>query len=657
MSFYTSIFASHFPENFKIRKDSSSVGSRIYSTVSDIIEDIYYENYLLRRFTTFHNRIKQIESLWEIELESKDFVEANSDYSFPLLFVGNEYYERSSNTVDFLEKFPFSVSKGNEKIIEEWLLWDSNNPETFNDINEAEHITIDCTGLGKFVGSNKFEQKEYEFFGNYEIIVKGYDELYNKIEERFAVVQKEVFLSNKTFKEIYSVEWDGFEGEFQIYLTSKMQAYKKLPLEYNYIENFGKINNLKLSLFEENGKSYFRIEQMLYRNALFYSAFNSLEDERDVFLMDRVLKDDSGSYIKVIDFTKCPNNKYYYALDDNNTVHCFGLGLQGIERLRESSNKSNFLRFIDLENRVGLFEEIEFALDFKNYIGGIESYRIYRYDPVGVKTFLQSDGTWNASSHVFNFNLNLRYVDRGSVIAFSNYFDMEGQWEFYIEAEYKEFDEKEIVSAAVVCEYMQAQKSYQITDDGTLDGIFHDKAGILSVSKGKKYFNLDFEYKRFNYSPIENRVILLSEVEEVEFLLPVKIGFYKENYILYPKLNNLKKNTVYLKANERHCFIQSGNTSWKEELYFSLESERSESLSKPEILPEYYIDGLKSNVNEYSSRINNQNYDTIEIIIPIIEENRIYCYSRTNSDFKITVIFTDKSIFKRLDNNYGYLQD
>ena len=84
------------------------------------------------------------------------------------------------------------------KLVNEWLIWDSTNPNVFNDINESEHLMIDCTNLGEFINSNKFEQREFKFFGNYEIVVKGYDELYNKIEERFGVIQKEVFISNKT---------------------------------------------------------------------------------------------------------------------------------------------------------------------------------------------------------------------------------------------------------------------------------------------------------------------------------------------------------------------------------------------------------------------------------------------------------------------------
>lgn len=657
MSFYTSILASHFPENFKLRKDSSSVGSRIYSTVSDVIENIYYENYLLRRFMTLHNCIKQVECLWEVDLDNKDSIDLDDDYSFPLVFVNGDYFEKSFSTISFLEKFPFSMSQGKETVVNEWLIWDSANPTVFNNINESEHLMIDCTNLGEFINSDKFEQREFQFFGNYEIIIKGYDELYNKIEERFGVIQKETFTSNKTFKEVYSVEWDGFEGDFQIYLSSKMQSYKKHVMEYNYINNFGTTNNTKLSLIQDGAKSYFRTEQMLYRNAIFYSSFLSLENEKDVFVLDQVAKDDSGNYINLIDFSKCPNNNYYYGLSDDNRVHCFELSLKDIEPLKEPGNKSNFLRFIDLQNRVGLFEEIEYGLDFKNYIGGIEEYRIYRYDPTGLKNFLQANGTWGSSSYTFIANQDLRYVDRTFVIEFTNYFDKEGQWEFYVEAKYKEFEEKEILSVGVVCEYLQALKTYQLNYSGSFDGIFHDKQGILSISENKKYWNLDFQYKRFSFSPLSNRVVFLSEVDEIEFLLPTRIGFYKENYLVYPKLNNRKKDSITLKKEERHCFVQTYSSSWKEELFFSKKENRSEALAEPEITVDYYIEGIKYTNTEYSNRINNGNYDIIEIVLPVIDANRIYCYSKVSSNFQIKIDFTDKDIFKRLDNNYGYLQD
>jgi len=427
MSFYTSVVTSYFPENFKLRKDSSSVGSRMYSTISDALEDIYYENYILRRFLTFYNPIRQIEHLWEVQLDPKDSVDIEDDYSFPVVIANGDYFEKVFTSIEFLEKYPFSINIGEETIVQDWLVWSSTNPTTFNPINKSEHLMIDCTQLGEFIGSDKFSQRELQFFNNYEIVIKGRDELYNSIEERIGVIQKEVYKTNKTFKEVESVEWDGFEGDFNIYLTCKNQSYKKLPMEYNYIHNFGKTSNTKLSLIQDTNKSYFRTEQMFYRNAIFYSSFSHLEDQKDVFVLDQVAIDDSANYINLIDFTKCPNNKYYYGLDDNNTIHCFEITLKDLEPMREKSYKSNFLRFVDLQNRVGLFEEIEFGLDFKSFVGGIESYRIKRYSPLGVKEYYQANGTWSSNVHEFTFSQDLRYRDRVKTITFDNYFEKEGQ--------------------------------------------------------------------------------------------------------------------------------------------------------------------------------------------------------------------------------------
>ena len=52
-------------------------------------------------------------------------------------------------------------------------------------------------------------------------------------------------------------------------------------------------------------------------------------------------------------------------------------------------------------------------------------------------------------AHTFTANQDLRYVDRTFVIEFTNYFDKEGQWEFYVEAQYKEFEEK-VLSVGVI---------------------------------------------------------------------------------------------------------------------------------------------------------------------------------------------------------------
>jgi len=211
------------------------------------------------------------------------------------------------------------------------------------------------------------------------------------------------------------------------------------------------------------------------------------------------------------------------------------------------------------------------------------------------------------------------------------------------------------LSTGVICEYLKALKSYPISHNGSFDGIFFDKKSILSVSENSKYWNLEFSYKRFSYSAIENRLVFLSEVDEIEFLLPTKISFYRKNNLVYPKLNNIEREEMYLKKGERHCFVQEYNSSWSEELFFSEESDRNVALVNQEIVAEYYIDGVKYTASEYSNRISNGNYDIIEIIVPIIEVDRIYCYSRASNNFKITINLTDKDIFRRLDENYGYV--
>src|SRR6056300_459001 len=140
MSFYTSVVTSYFPENFKLRKDSSSVGSRMYSTISDALEDIYYENYILRRFLTFYNPIRQIEHLWEVQLDPKDSVDIEDDYSFPVVIANGEYFEHVFTSIEFLAKYPFSINIGEETIVQDWLVWSSTNPTTFNPINKSEHL-------------------------------------------------------------------------------------------------------------------------------------------------------------------------------------------------------------------------------------------------------------------------------------------------------------------------------------------------------------------------------------------------------------------------------------------------------------------------------------------------------------------------------------
>ena len=114
-----------------------------------------------------------------------------------------------------------------KKEINEWLVWDSRYPENYAKIKEDEHLLVDLTEIEKFLIGGRIDQQNFQFFYNYSVIIKGYDELYNEIEERIFVLEKQ-YITKKSFKEIVSIDWDGFIGDFKVYITEKKNTKQKI---------------------------------------------------------------------------------------------------------------------------------------------------------------------------------------------------------------------------------------------------------------------------------------------------------------------------------------------------------------------------------------------------------------------------------------------
>ena len=154
-------------------KDKSSNGYRTYNIFSDIIENIYYENIVLKKFISFTNDIKQIGELFAVDLEQKDRVELNDLFILPLVIIKNKFYKFIDNFSDFLNQIPESFEEIEEKEINEWLVWDSRYPENYAKIKEDEHLLVDLTEIEKFLIGGRIDQQNFQFFYNYSVIIKG----------------------------------------------------------------------------------------------------------------------------------------------------------------------------------------------------------------------------------------------------------------------------------------------------------------------------------------------------------------------------------------------------------------------------------------------------------------------------------------------------
>jgi len=653
MSFYTNRIVSFFPDKHKIRRDQSSNGFRFFNSFSKVLENIYYETFVLRKFLTYAHRVRQIEALYIAYLESKDKNQDEQiEYVKPIVYYGERRLDYIDNYTDFLKGLPYRLDTENKVDVTNWEIWSSESPDTYNDILESEHLLIDFSNLEDFLVGGTKNQKNYEFFFNYFVIIEGFDELYNPIKETIFVSEKELVLTRKTFKEISSVEWDGFEGDFKIFLTSKKHDYKKLILEHDYDVSLGKLKkNIKINIIEEGNKSYLRNHMTLTRAGVLYSG--ALDLKKEIFLLDQVLLDSSNNYLSIVDYCVDPRNKTIWALDDASKLHAFEKELNIFQNLKETVAGSPFLTFEEPLNRVGLEEEVSYGAIFRDYSAGIESYEIYRYTPSGTKNYY-NNGTWSSSSYSHSLDTNSPKIQRLVGIDFKNHFNEVGQWEFYVKTKYRQFESEEIIGVAVICEYNKALKSYDLSSKGSFDGVFINKEDKICLSSNNSFYTLSEEYDVYSYSPLKEEIIFRTPYDEVEIIMPVDISVVQKGSLRQFTINGQAKDTIILKENENHILQQMHFNNSNDSIFLSNSSSRDEALSLRKDCF-YLINEEKVSYNDYIQKLIEKEYTKAEVMFFLEECEELFGYSENDKNLKFKISSTSLDIFQRVNENYGYL--
>ena len=117
----------------------------------------------------------------------------------PLVIIKNKFYKFIDNFSDFLNQIPESFEEIEEKEINEWLVWDSRYPENYAKIKEDEHLLVDLTEIEKFLIGGRIDQQNFQFFYNYSVIIKGYDELYIRNRRKNLCTRKKTIYNEKKF--------------------------------------------------------------------------------------------------------------------------------------------------------------------------------------------------------------------------------------------------------------------------------------------------------------------------------------------------------------------------------------------------------------------------------------------------------------------------
>lgn len=652
MSFFTNCITSFFPDSFSINSDASSNGYRLYSSFSEIIENVYYESFIVSRFGSFVNKVYQVGHVYRISLDVKDSRELKNAYtSWPVVFSNEKRLELITDFVDFFNSPPESFSLSIKSKIHSWKIWESNNKTVFNSINDSEYLTIDLSGIDSFfrITPSKPTPEDLAFSQNYVVSIEGFDDCYNEVSEDIVVLAKEIYTTKYKYRELTSVDWDGFTGDFSIYLTTKKQNDKSFVSETDY-GSFVKTRKLiKFNLFSDSNYSYLRNELVKDR---FPGSRHLSYGDRFLFLLDRALLDADGNKVVALDYCRDPKSKLFYVLCSNNKLHCYKSAFHPISNLSKVVSENTYVRFETNPSRCTLHEELTFGVLFKNRRGSPENYSISRVDPDGVESWWDGS-SWVATQYTFSLNTSIWKNNRIVAPSFNSHFDKFGQWEFYFQIKFKEFVDPQIIGQAVYCEYLKPVNSYSLSSSYNFDGIFLNKYRKLSVSSGLNVFELQSNFNIYTYSPIINNITFRDFIDVVEVIMPSFLAVKKLGNKNVFDVDEINTKVLNLRSGERHIFNQS-TLSCSHPLFLSTFKNRENAISNKKSVI-YLVDQTKISYEDYKQLLNADDYKDVEILFNLEKDETLYCFSEDDKDLFLQINSIDNDSFVRIGDNHGYV--
>lgn len=492
MSFYGQRLANKFPLWSKVRIDPSSLGQRIFSSFGDYFEQSTEEKVQLAELKYVLPKRLGLESIQTVVLEEENFISTTNVNGRITPIFPSISATRDSSTItptyvstveEFLNGLPSSITVNNLIIIGSKNIWTSSVPTIFNSINPADYLVITISNSTNY---KRVTINSEELFGGITgLKLYGRDQNYQEFYEFIPIIDDGIYITHNIFQTLLSVEYDGFDGDIEINLTTRGSIYIKDPFRLAVTPELE--GPLRLSINSNNSYTFLEYATPLYLTGQEYRRTDSniLDEEITEIIAQQVLLNQLGDSIVPIDLAISPSNTKLYVLDTSNQINIFTPGVTEFIPPSESIDETTYISLVPLKNRVLLDETIPLWTWFHTLRAPVVHVTIYIVSPDGTKYYLQDDRSW---STIFN-NMSGTPIaglpeDTWSDIKFNRQFNLLGQWDLYCNVRLRGLDDSGFTShTAIMCESLQAERTFS-TDLIDLDGIYFGHNGLLYVTSG-----------------------------------------------------------------------------------------------------------------------------------------------------------------------------
>ena len=278
MGFRTQRMANAFPLWCKIRKDPSSIGQRLFSVFSEMLEEHLIMNTKIREDEHLLKHYLGVGRIYGFSLTEDELYPTTSSnfgvtkYTYPTVVgtSGGTPYTctRAIEIAEFLNAPPDRlISQGSESYTTH-LVWESSAPATYNDLPVPERLCVEVRDSTFYSRPSRVQDRQYT--GRHTVLIKGTDENNIEIDEYITVDDDGTYYTYNIFKTVTEVITEGFNGTCEVKWFGKTNSFEEDPYRVAVFDDFEGQLQLSISTQDVLGTTYSYVEYRSARLKLIY---------------------------------------------------------------------------------------------------------------------------------------------------------------------------------------------------------------------------------------------------------------------------------------------------------------------------------------------------------------------------------------------------
>ena len=520
MSFLIQRIVNRYPHWSKIRQDPSTLGQRLIEPFAETFEALQAnqlrlddELHLLRYWTG-------LGQLWNILLEEEDFFPRTRNTSGGLVYTYPTVVGDGQTLIRYetFEELAFGAPSRLE-ILEtisytDYLVWSSDSPATFNSLPDSQRLWITISNSTEWY--KKTPSRNPLFEGTSFVRITGIDINDLVLVEVLTPKDDGLYRGSHFFKEVTSVEYEGFDGDVNVYWASAQQEILTDPYRVIVFEDFEAPLKYRWDVRTVDSVEYtflsFVGDRFKLGNEYRRPGFADLDNEE--LLGDTVLVDRAGEPYVAVDFAFSDFHGLLFVLSSSGMVHVYDPRPTpfGISQLTTTPSLDSYMRVEALTPYAsyGDTQKLFSRLHRPRYP---VTYVVFkRVSPSGVIEYLQADLSWDVTLYKHRPSLSSNQFN-WQEITFETEYDEFGQWEYWTTCQTEK--DSTVSYTAVMVDKLTALVSLD-TELEDQDSISFGRADELQVGDGMLLTRFSLHKDGFLAQEERNQIILREEYETVE---------------------------------------------------------------------------------------------------------------------------------------------